>query len=78
MDKLTVDPTTVAKLADLHFAVELCDASGQVLGWFQPAMTPEKYADLDVPFTDEELEAADNEEGGRTLKEILADLERRA
>lgn len=77
MDKLTVDPTTGAKLGGLHSAVELCDASGQVLGWFQPTMTPEKYADLDVPFTEEEPAAASKEEGGRTLDEILADLESR-
>jgi hypothetical protein len=76
MDKLTIDPSTGMKLTGLQHSVELCDASGQILGWFQPAVTPEKYECLEPPFSEEELRNADQEPGGRSLKEILTDLER--
>ncbi len=69
MDKLTVDPTTGAILAGLKHSVELFDASGQSLGWFHP------YGFYVPPFTDEELSESENEPG-RPLADILADLER--
>jgi hypothetical protein len=77
MDKLTVDPATGAKLAGLQHSVELFAASGERLGWFQPAVSPDDYEGLEPPFGEEELRAADQEQGGRSLDEILADLDRR-
>jgi hypothetical protein len=72
MDKLTVDPSMGAKLADLQQSVEICDAAGNTLGWFRPLGDNQYY----VPaFTKEELREAEKEEG-RPLSEILADLER--
>ena len=77
MDKLTIDPATGLQLAGLQHPVELCDPSGRVVGWFQPAVTPETFEGLDPPFSEEELRQAEQEDGGRPLKDILADLERR-
>ena len=71
MVKLTVDAATGALLAGLKHSVELFTPSGERLGWFHPF---EFYV---PPFTDDELLEAENEPGGRTLAEIMADLERR-
>jgi hypothetical protein len=76
MVKLTLDSETVAKLEGLQHRVQLCDAAGKSLGWFQPAFNPDEFEGLDPPFSEEELRAANQEEGGRTLDEILADLDR--
>ncbi|HEY2759367.1 MAG TPA: hypothetical protein VGI75_01450 [Pirellulales bacterium] len=76
MVKLTVDSSLGGMLMGLQHSVELCDAGGQTLGWFQPAVTSENYEGLEPPFTREELQAASQETGGRLLKDILADLER--
>ncbi len=74
MDKLTVDANIGARLAGLEHTVELCDVAGKVLGWFRPAEDSEYYI---PPFTEEELQTAEGEEGGRSLEEILADLKGR-
>ncbi len=74
MDKIVINPAVGSQLGALEHPVELCDPSGRVLGWFQPAMEYEYYV---PPFSEEELRAAEQEEGGRTLAEILADLEKR-
>jgi hypothetical protein len=77
MVKLTLDPETAAKLSGVQQRVQLCDASGKSLGWFQPAFRREEFEGLEPPFSEEELRAAEQEQGGRTLDEILADLDRR-
>jgi hypothetical protein len=79
MNKMTVDLATSGRLSSLEQAVELCDPSGHILGWFQPAQVEEKKHSFYVPpFTDEELRAAEEEEGGRSISEIMADLEKRS
>ncbi len=69
MVQLTVDVTTGEKLAALRHSVELFTPAGQRLGWFHP------FSHYVPPFTEEELREAENEPG-RPLADILADLER--
>lgn len=79
MPKLTLDPQLQAKLQNLTTELELCDESGKTLGFFLPAQRHREliYAWLNAQVSDEELEEARREGGGRPLSQILADLEKR-
>jgi hypothetical protein len=74
MRRLVLDAAGAAELPGLLSPVELVDTAGNVIGTFVPDLS--KYG-LNVPFTEEELRASEAETGGRTLDEILADLEAR-
>jgi hypothetical protein len=78
MTKLTVDETLPAQLTGRKFPAELCDASGRVIGAFIPVALGWVYEGLEPQVSEEELDRRGREEGGRTLAEILADLEKRA
>jgi hypothetical protein len=60
--------------------LSICDASGKVLGIFQPFYQPKDSEEAKrlSPFSDEEIERLRKERGGRSLPEIWADLEREA
>ncbi len=77
MSKLVLDRETAAKFQQLEQGVEVCDESGRILGYFSPRPDPSIYENIEPPISDEELERRANEGGGRTLAEILADLEKR-
>ena len=72
MTKMTVDDALRAKLNGLSVALELCDQSGQTLGHFLPrdAYLRLLYARARAQITDEEIEAARQQTGGRPLREI--------
>jgi hypothetical protein len=74
MRRLTIDATLPEKLARVLERVELCDTTGNVLGVYTPDLS--KY-DLEPPFTEDEIREAEATTGGRTLDEIMADLEKR-
>lgn len=74
MTKLIVDTSLTDKLSALQGAVELCDESGQIVGYFHPVMPTAKYPRSPIPL--EELERRSREGGGRALAEILAELNR--
>lgn len=78
MAKVILDEATLAKLHHLREPLEVCDESGRVLGYVSPAVDPSLYRTVKVPFTEEELDRFEQEPGGRTLAEILADLERKS
>jgi len=78
MTKVVVDPATRAKLLDARNPMELCDDSGHVLGHFIPIAADSTQLSLDPQVSDEELDRREREGGGRSLREILADLEKRA
>ena len=61
-----------------EFAVELFDEEGCRLGTFTPLDKKSLYRDVEIPFTEEELRRFEEEEGGHTLAEILADLEKQS
>lgn len=78
MQTVTLDPALRAKLDDLHGPVELRDEAGRTLGHFLPA---EEYrrlllASAGPHLTDEALDRARREPGGRTLAEIWERLGR--
>jgi len=63
--------------------VEVCDATGRVIGLFLPDGIPAGIkrgvppADLPIPLTAEELTVRRQSRTGRTLEEILRDLGQR-
>ena len=76
MNKILVEPTIRSQLHGLDTELELCDESGRTLGYFVPLTGAESrhYAWAKTQFTDEELESARREPGGRTTAEVLARL----
>jgi hypothetical protein len=78
MTKVVVDASFGAKVAGLAGAVELCDESGRTIGYFRRATsgTQPSRQRVKSPFSEEEIERRRKEEGGRPLKDILADLNR--
>jgi hypothetical protein len=78
MTRVIVDEALRKKLHDLKETLELCDDAGHVLGRVTPVFDPALYEGLEPDISDEEIERRMREGGGRTLAEILADLEKRA
>ena len=78
MTRIVLDPQMRAKLNGLREPVEFCDEEGHVLGHYSPVADRALYDSVKVPFTDEELDRFEQEPGGRSLAEILADLEKKA
>jgi hypothetical protein len=76
MTRVLLDAATSGKFAELHERVEICDAAGRTLGYFQPANGQSGLADEDrkSPYTREQLEQFRNEPGGKPLSEILKRL----
>ena len=77
MNKVTIDESLHAKLGSLSSEVEVCDESGQTVGYFVPADWHDDllYAWAKAQVTDEELERARRQVGGQALADILARLE---
>jgi hypothetical protein len=78
MTRVIVDPQTQARLRDLAQPAELCDESGQVFGYFTPLSSRVPAEAREPVISEEELRRREQEGGGRTLAEILADLEKKA
>lgn len=76
MTKLTVDRELKAKLANFEDLIELCDESGQVVGFFHPVAANGVSSQTKSPISDEEIEAARQQRTGRPLGDILGDLDR--
>jgi hypothetical protein len=75
MIKIVVDQAVCDKLTEVGDRAELCDKSGRVIGFFHPAPDDE-YSGYESPLSDEELDRRSREGGGRSLEEIMADLEK--
>jgi hypothetical protein len=76
MTRVTVNASIRAQLHNLDAALEVCDESGQTLGYFHPIIEPgpsggEKAAS---PYSDEEIEELRKQRTGRPLTEILKNL----
>jgi hypothetical protein len=76
MRKITLDDDLKAKLGDLADEIALCDAAGNVVACVVPPGHREMlYSLAGDLFSDEELERAEQEDGGMTTAEVLAHLE---
>lgn len=71
MTKVMLDQSAIQKLSKVPGPVLICDEMGRVLGQFDPALDRDE-----IPFTEAELERFAGEPGGRTLCDILKDLEK--
>ena len=78
MAKIVVNEATAALLRWVKEPVELFDEKGLLLGTFTPIDKKTLYRELEIPLTDEEIRHRAEQKGGRTLPEILTDLEKRA
>src|SRR2546425_3495040 len=77
MTRVLLDQTTLSLFYNPSEQVEVCDEAGRTLGYFTPVEDRSLYERVEVPFSEEELDRFEQEPGGRTLAEILADLERK-
>ena len=75
MGKFIPDDDMRAKLGELGGVVEVCDPTGRTLGYFVPSVPSDSYTRAvydwaKAEVSDEELDRASKETGGRTLAEI--------
>lgn len=77
MNRLVVDPATLAGLRDVRQTLELCDDSGRVVGHFIPTVDRSQYSELEPQISEDELDRRERIRGGRSLAEILTALEKR-
>jgi hypothetical protein len=77
MNQIVIDDSASKLLCGAQVPCVLFNPAGRKLGYFTPALDPAEYDNFEPPISDEELRAAANEQGGRTLSDILADLEGR-
>ena len=73
MTRMLLDADLANRLQTAHQPVELCDPKGTVVGTFFPKPVNDLYRTVRVPFTQEELDRAAQEPGGRSLARIRAD-----
>jgi hypothetical protein len=72
MSQIKLDPATAHVLRNAEAPVTLLDEAGNVLGRFVPL---ERGPEPTI--SEEELDRREQEGGGRPLRDILADLEKR-
>lgn len=77
MSQITLDSHSIEKLVAVTHAVDVCDKSGRVVGKFIPTVDSSGI-DREPKITEEELRRRMREIGGRSLSEIMADLEKRS
>jgi len=74
MTTIVLDRQTADRAKKVRDQAEVRDEEGRLLGTFLPASDP-RY---DCPFTDEEIQKALDEPGGKPLRQILEELRARA
>ena len=78
MQKILLNDAARTQLNGCHDEAELCDDNGQTIGYFVPKERHERlYGWAMKQVSDEELAEARQQSGGRPLREILAELEKR-
>ena len=78
MSLVMLDQAASSKLARHHSPVMVCDDTGRVLGHFVPVTPPEQMQLEPPPLSPDELAKRTGRTGGRTLADIMVDLERRS
>ncbi len=73
MTKIVVDSAFRATLTQSDGCLEICDQSGQTIGYFHPVVKGERVANSkpQSPFSKEELEVRRRDRSGKPLAEIL-------
>ena len=74
MTKVTIDTATWEKLVGIRETTDLCDEKGRIVGRFQPGPPRDANGNIIIPLSEEEIEEASKQTGGRPLKDILNDL----
>jgi hypothetical protein len=77
MERVTLDQNAINVLRDVDVGAEVCDQTGVVVGRFYPTNGGQEGSLLDL-FDVQELMRRQQKGGGRTLAEIMADLEKRS
>ena len=77
MARVTIDEAVLTQLGERDCFLELCDASGRVVGYFTPVDDRSQHEGVDCPDDDDELDRRSRDETERPLDEILRDLEKR-
>lgn len=72
MTRVVIDAQTWARLSNPRELLELCDPSGQTLGYYQPAF---RFGTVDggkirSPYTDEEIEERRQQTDGQSLADF--------
>ena len=75
---MTLDAASSERLRTIKEPIELFDHRGLPLGTFTPLEQKEHDRRGEMAYTDEEILRLKGQQGGRTLAEILADLEVRS
>jgi hypothetical protein len=72
MEKIILDPAQQSQLVGIHQQVPVCDQAGKVLGFFlSPALYKKLvYKNVDVPFSEEELQQFRQSGDGCSLAEF--------
>ena len=76
MTQIILDAATGTRFRTADGPVQVCDADGQLLGYFTPAENASVYEGVEPPTSIEELLRRANAGGGRTWRDIKADLEK--
>ena len=72
MTRVVIDVETWSKLSDPHALLELCDQSGQTLGYYQRAFRVGAVdgGKICSPYQDEEIEQRRRQTGGQVLAAV--------
>jgi len=76
MTQIILDSATGKRFRAADGPAQICDADGQLLGYFTPAENASVYEGVEPPTPTEELLRRADAGGGRTWREIKADLEK--
>jgi len=75
MERVVLDAALRAKLGDLSNSFPIFDEAGRIVVYVTPAEDRSLYEGVDLGASLEELSRREQEGGGRSLQEILADLQ---
>ena len=74
MSSLILEQASIDKLKAVEASVAVCDADGNVVGFFHPAATPDSVDQYECPVSEDELLRRARQGGGRPLAEIVREL----
>jgi hypothetical protein len=78
MSELILPDSIATQLQGLSHPVQLCDASGKLLGRFVPAVDQSMYEELEPDLSSEELRHLEESTEWYTTDEVLRHLEKLA